>query len=149
MEILPGLPAGAVQIGSNAIAAAQTVPVGREPAPLSAFNPPSTGTVEFKTPDGTRIVLQKPKNSGIAVSEIMRNVQFESQYLMETYRLKVRALLSVVKINGDDQVPPSNAISYAALDQKLGDDMADYVMLAYIKSWPPVDDGQLEFVGKS
>lgn len=142
MEILNAPPEGAKLIN-----AAQTVSVGTA-APLSAFEPPTIGPIEFETPDGTRIVLQKRKNSGFAIREILKDVDFASRYLMETERLRARALLSITKINGDDQAPPSNAISYAALDQKLGDDLADFVVLAYIKHWPPVDDGQLKFVGK-
>ena|ERR1700733_6717700 len=144
MEILDKVPEGAKLIN-----AAQTIPVGREPAPLSQFLPPSKGPVEFEMPDGMRITLEKPKNTNYLMREILKDVAFISPYLMEREQLRVRALLAVTHIDGQAQAQPTNQISYNALEQKLGDDVADFVLLAYLKNWPPVDDGQLNFIKKS
>ena len=115
---------------------------------LSQFNPKTKG-IDFTTPDGTRITIEKQSSLSRFVDQILGETTLVNPMLLERKIRFIKALLSITKINDKPVgMVNKNAIEYADLEQRLGDDNVDQVYMMFYKHFPAADSDEITDVKK-
>lgn len=101
------------------------------------------GPIQLQLADGKTVDMARPK---IALSEplarILADVTFKDPIMMQSERQRVRCLLYITHINGQEIMTIGDPISRKALEERIGDEFLDDVFIEwsnhFINSVSPV-----------
>lgn len=127
---------------------ADAQPINESGAAFSAEFAPRSKHIEFTTPDGTKITLEKQQSSQRLIDAILADSPIVNPVLLERRIRFVKSLLTVTKINDTAVIKPVNHISLTALEQKLGDENVDYVYLQCMTHFPLADSDEIKDLKK-
>jgi hypothetical protein len=117
---------------------------------------PQVGKLEFKAAqsavielaDGRKIGMAVPKGSlSLAIAVILAD--FKNPIVYDFERVRVKALLYVTDIDGVPEPRIGDSISRAALEEKIGDQFLDGLVLAWAEAFPPMEAKSISAVKKS
>lgn len=130
---------------SNDTLPADAVPL----APPKAAGPIDK-SIDVQLPDGRTVTMKRPKCSlSLALNTVLSDVQISSGILAETERNRVKSLMFVSAIDGVHKPMICDSVSRGALEQEIGDENLDGLLIVWFENFPSVSPAEMKVVKKS
>jgi hypothetical protein len=136
------------QLPEGSVPLAQSLSVGAEAKPALKLTYEPAKPIEIELPNGMVIGMAKPNSISRNLASIMADYQYSTFGAMEAERKRAECLLYITTIDGEDEPKIADPIMRAHLEQRIGIENLDALLLVWAENFPPTDPAVLKVVKK-